>query len=112
MLPFPRSHSKALCICDYAPSSSGVAVRSSDRTSFQALPRKADGDRRCNQQAETCAICVMKPQMLVLCAQFLAPFIMVKKGGKLPEGNINNWFFERGDLKSSLPGRMPTGMVC
>ena len=41
--------------------------------------------------------------------QFLAPFIMVKKGGKLPEGNINDWFFEKGDLKSSLPGRMPPG---
>ena len=41
--------------------------------------------------------------------QFLAPFIMVKKGGKLPEGNINDWFFEKGDLKSSLPGRMPAG---
>ena len=41
--------------------------------------------------------------------QFLAPFIMVKKGGKLPEGNINNWFFEKGDLRSSLPGRLPAG---
>lgn len=44
-----------------------------------------------------------------LFAQFLAPFIMVKKGGKLPEGNINDWFFEKGDLKSSLPGRLPPG---
>ena len=44
-----------------------------------------------------------------MAVQFLAPFIMVKKGGKLPEGNINDWFFERGDLKSSLPGRLPAG---
>ena len=43
--------------------------------------------------------------------QFLAPSIMVKKGGNLPEGHINDWFFEGGDLKRSLAQRLPPGAL-
>lgn len=33
--------------------------------------------------------------------------ILVKKGGKLPEGHIQSWFWERGNLKDSLPLKLP-----
>ena len=42
-------------------------------------------------------------------AQFLNPMILVKKGGKLPEGHIQSWFWERGNLKDSLPLKLPAG---
>ena len=33
--------------------------------------------------------------------------ILVKKGGKLPEGHIQSWFWERGNLKDSLTLKLP-----
>lgn len=42
-------------------------------------------------------------------AQFLNPMILVKKGGKLPEGHIQSWFWERGNLKESLALKLPAG---
>ena len=42
-------------------------------------------------------------------AQFLNPMILVKKGGKLPEGHIQSWFWERGNLKDSLALKLPAG---
>ena len=35
--------------------------------------------------------------------------ILVKKGGKLPEGHIQSWFWERGNLKDSLALKLPAG---
>jgi hypothetical protein len=40
-------------------------------------------------------------------AQFLNPMILVKKGGKLPRGHIQSWFWERGNLRDSLPLKLP-----
>jgi len=40
-------------------------------------------------------------------AQFLNPMILVKKGGKLPGGHIQSWFWERGSLRDSLPLKLP-----
>ena len=42
-------------------------------------------------------------------AQFLNPMILVKKGGKLPEGHIQSWFWEKGNLKDCLPLKLPAG---
>jgi len=39
--------------------------------------------------------------------QFLNPMILVKKGGKLPGGHIQSWFWERGSLRDSLPLKLP-----
>ena len=44
-----------------------------------------------------------------MATQFLNPMILVKKGGKLPEGHIQSWFWERGNLKDSLPLKLPAG---
>ena len=41
--------------------------------------------------------------------QFLNPWIMVKKGGKLPEGHINDWFWEDKSMKDYLATRLPKG---
>ena len=35
---------------------------------------------------------------------------MVKKGGKLPEGHINDWFWENKDMKGYIASRLPTGL--
>ena len=42
--------------------------------------------------------------------QFLNPWIMVKKGGKLPEGHINDWFWENKDMKGYIASRLPAGL--
>jgi len=39
----------------------------------------------------------------------LNPGILVKKPGKIPEGHINSWFWERGSLKDDLPLKLPEG---
>jgi hypothetical protein len=41
--------------------------------------------------------------------QFLNPGILVKKPGKLPEGHINSWFWERGNMRDTLPLKLPGG---
>ena len=41
--------------------------------------------------------------------QFLNPGILVKKPGKLPEGHINTWFWEKGNMKDTLPTKLPGG---
>lgn len=41
--------------------------------------------------------------------QFLNPSILVKKPGKLPEGHINSWFWERGNMRDTLPLKIPGG---
>ena len=41
--------------------------------------------------------------------QFLNPGILVKKPGKLPEGHINEWFWEKGNMKDTLPVKLPGG---
>ena len=35
------------------------------------------------------------------------PKLMVKKGGKCPPGNINDWFFEANSLKEHLLKKLP-----
>lgn len=35
---------------------------------------------------------------------------MVKKGGKLPEGHINDWFWENKDMKGYIASRLPAGL--
>ena len=35
------------------------------------------------------------------------PKLMVKKGGKCPPGNINDWFFEANGLKEHLIKKLP-----
>ncbi|KAL3136249.1 hypothetical protein ABBQ32_007258 [Trebouxia sp. C0010 RCD-2024] len=44
----------------------------------------------------TCAVC-----------EFLNPWIMVKKGGKLPEGHINDWFWEKKSMPDFMASRLP-----
>ena len=39
--------------------------------------------------------------------QFLSPRILVRKGGILPEGHINDWFWEKKDPISHLKQRLP-----
>ena len=34
---------------------------------------------------------------------------MVKKGGKLPPGHINEWFWEDKDMKDYIATRLPQG---
>lgn len=36
---------------------------------------------------------------------------MVKKGGKLPEGHINDWFWEKKDMKDYIASRLPAGLL-
>ena len=43
--------------------------------------------------------------------QFLNPWIMVKKGGKLPPGHINDWFWEDKDMKDYMATRLPKGTM-
>ena len=43
--------------------------------------------------------------------QFLNPWIMVKKGGKLPEGHINDWFWEKKSMPDYMASRLPEGRV-
>ncbi len=43
--------------------------------------------------------------------QFLNPWIMVKKGGKLPPGHINDWFWEDKDMKDYMATRLPKGSM-
>ena len=43
--------------------------------------------------------------------QFLNPWIMVKKGGKLPPGHINDWFWEDKDMKDYMATRLPKGVM-
>ncbi|DBA67607.1 hypothetical protein WJX79_004788 [Trebouxia sp. C0005] len=40
-------------------------------------------------------------------SEFLNPWIMVKKGGKLPQGHINDWFWEDKDMKDYMATRLP-----
>lgn len=49
-------------------------------------------------------------QWTITCAvsEFLNPWIMVKKGGKLPAGHINDWFWEEKDMKNYMATRLPT----
>eukprot|EP00891_Asterochloris_glomerata_P006929 jgi/Astpho2/6929/Aster-01795 len=42
-----------------------------------------------------------------LVAEFLSPRILVRKGGVLPEGHINDWFWENQDPISHLKQRLP-----
>ena len=42
--------------------------------------------------------------------QFLNPWIMVKKGGKLPVGHINDWFWEDKSMPDYIATRLPKGM--
>lgn len=35
------------------------------------------------------------------------PKMMVKKGGKCPEGHINSWFFEGNGLKEHVAKKLP-----
>ena len=42
--------------------------------------------------------------------QFLNPWIMVKKGGKLPVGHINDWFWEDKSMQDYIATRLPKGM--
>lgn len=48
-------------------------------------------------------------QWTITCAvsEFLNPWIMVKKGGKLPPGHINEWFWEDKDMKDYIATRLP-----
>lgn len=39
--------------------------------------------------------------------QFMNPKMMVKKGGKCPEGHINSWFFEGNGLKEHVAKKLP-----
>ena len=48
-----------------------------------------------------------RPERRCAGAQFLNPMILVKKGGKLPGGHIQSWFWERGSLRDSLPLKLP-----
>jgi broad specificity phosphatase PhoE len=48
-----------------------------------------------------------KITVTTLVSEFLNPWIMVKKGGTLPEGNINNWFWEKGNMRDSLTAKLP-----
>ena len=41
--------------------------------------------------------------------QFLNPWIMVKKGGKLPAGHINDWFWEDKSMQDYIATRLPKG---
>ena len=36
---------------------------------------------------------------------------MVKKGGKLPAGHINDWFWEDKDMKGYMATRLPKGAI-
>ena len=39
--------------------------------------------------------------------QFMNPKMMVKKGGKCPEGDINTWFFEGDSLRDHVHKKLP-----
>lgn len=39
--------------------------------------------------------------------QFMNPKMMVKKGGKCPDGHINSWFFEGNGLKEHVSKKLP-----
>jgi hypothetical protein len=43
--------------------------------------------------------------------QFLNPRILVRKGGKVPDGHINDWFFLDGDLEGHIKKRFPEGQA-
>lgn len=66
---------------------------------------------RCLQTAMGAMETVQVPpeDWTVSCAvsEFLNPSIMVKKGGSVPPGNINEWFFKGGDLKSHVKHQIP-----
>ena len=34
---------------------------------------------------------------------------MVKKGGSVPPGNINEWFWEKGNMRSTISAMLPDG---
>ena len=39
--------------------------------------------------------------------QFMNPKMMVKKGGRCPDGNINDWFFEGNGLQDHVSKKLP-----
>lgn len=43
--------------------------------------------------------------------QFMNPKMMVKKGGKCPEGHINSWFFEGNGLKDHVSKKLPKAIA-
>ncbi|KAK9840748.1 hypothetical protein WJX81_002154 [Elliptochloris bilobata] len=66
---------------------------------------------RCIQTARLCTEGLKIPPerwtVSVAVCEFLNPMILVKKGGKLPAGHIQSWFWERGNLKDSLSLKLP-----
>ena len=43
--------------------------------------------------------------------QFLNTGILVKKPAKLPDGHINTWFWEKGNMEDTLKAKVPKGAV-
>lgn len=66
---------------------------------------------RCLQTASFAAegLGIPPQDWTVSCAvgEFMNPKMMVKKGGKCPPGNINNWFFEASGLKEHVLKKLP-----
>ncbi|KAK9814497.1 hypothetical protein WJX72_006792 [[Myrmecia] bisecta] len=66
---------------------------------------------RCIQTAMMCAeeLGIPPEHWTVSCGvcELLYPRIMVKNGARLPEGHINDWFWERGSMQDSLPPKLP-----
>ncbi|KAL3132345.1 hypothetical protein ABBQ32_008922 [Trebouxia sp. C0010 RCD-2024] len=66
---------------------------------------------RCLQTASFAAegLGIQPQDWTVTCAvgEFMNPKMMVKKGGKCPEGHINSWFFEGNGLKEHVAKKLP-----
>jgi hypothetical protein len=50
-----------------------------------------------------------KRQSTIVVPQFLNPGILVKKPAKLPDGHINTWFWDKGNMKDTLLTKVPNG---
>eukprot|EP00884_Botryococcus_braunii_P010498 jgi/Botrbrau1/1944/Bobra.0005s0037.2 len=70
---------------------------------------------RCMQTARICAteLSIAPDDWTVSCTvgEFLNPRILVRKGGKVPPGNINDWFFEGGDFEHHIRKRFPADIA-
>lgn len=61
---------------------------------------------------KSCVDCIFSKQVTFhVLLQFLNPGILVKKPAKLPDGHINTWFWEKGNMEETLKTKVPKGVI-